>query len=286
LNNLTDQQKGSLLAFVAVMFITPDSLFIRLSNIDTWGLVFYRGIIPFVTVLLGMLIIYKLNFFKMLFTSGYHGIIYILTFSLTNITFVVSIQNTNVANTLVMIAMAPMLSAILGAIFLKELPDKKTWIAIFVTFGAAVYIFYDSLKLGNFFGDILGLITALGLAIGAVTIRSARNKNLVPAAVVGKLIVALFALFFIESFTLTKSDQIIVPLMCIMCVAIPFVLVTIAPRFIPAAEVNLFFLLETIIGPIWVWLVIQEQPSIETIQGGAIIITAIAIHSFIKLKNS
>ena len=286
MKNLSNQHKGSLLAFVAVMLITPDSLFIRLSNIDTWGLVFYRGIIPFVTVLLGMLIIYKLNFFKMLFTSGYHGIIYILTFSLTNITFVVSIQNTNVANTLVMIAMAPMLSAILGAIFLKELPDKKTWIAIFVTFGAAVYIFYDSLKLGNFFGDILGLITALGLAIGAVTIRSAKNKNLVPAAVVGKLIVALFALFFIESFTLTKSDQIIVPLMCIMCVAIPFVLVTIAPRFIPAAEVNLFFLLETIIGPIWVWLVIQEQPSIETIQGGAVIITAIAIHSFIKLKNS
>ena len=286
MNNLTDQQKGSLLAFVAVMFITPDSLFIRLSNIDTWGLVFYRGIIPFVTVLLGMLLIYKLSFFKMLFTSGYHGIIYILTFSVTNITFVVSIQNTNVANTLVMIAMAPMLSAILGGIFLKELPDKKTWIAIFITFGAAVYIFYDSLRLGNFFGDILGLVTALGLAIGAVTIRSAKNKNLVPAAVVGKLMVALFALFFIESFTLTKSDQIIVPLMCIMCVAIPFVLVTIAPRFIPAAEVNLFFLLETIIGPIWVWLVIQEQPSMETIQGGAVIITAIAIHSFIKLKNS
>ena len=286
MNNFTDQQKGSLLAFVAVMFITPDSLFIRLSSIDTWGLVFYRGLIPFITVFFGMLLIYKLSFFKMLFTSGHHGIIYVLTFSLTNITFVVSIQNTNVANTLVMIAMAPMLSAILGAIFLKELPDKKTWIAIFVTFGAAVYIFYDSLKLGNFFGDILGLITALGLAIGAVTIRSAKNKNLVPAAVVGKLIVALFALFFIESFTLTKSDQIIVPLMCIMCVAIPFVLVTIAPRFIPAAEVNLFFLLETIIGPIWVWLVIQEQPSIETIQGGAVIITAIAIHSFIKLKNS
>ena len=74
MKNLTDQQKGSLLAFVAVMFITPDSLFIRLSNVDTWGLVFYRGIIPFITVLTGMLIIYKLNFFKILFTSGYHGI--------------------------------------------------------------------------------------------------------------------------------------------------------------------------------------------------------------------
>ena len=286
MKSLTDQQKGSLLAFVAVMFITPDSLFIRLSNLDTWGLVFYRGIIPFFTVFFGMLLIYKLNFFKILFDSGFHGIIYIATFSITNITFVVSIQNTNVANTLVMIATAPMLSAILGAIFLKEPPDRKTFISIIITFIAIVYIFFDSLKIGNFYGDILGFVTALGLAVGAITIRSAKTKNLVPAAVIGKLFVASFALFFIESFTLIDKDLFIVPLMCILCVAIPFVLVTIAPRFIPAAEVNLFFLLETIIGPIWVWVIINEQPSVETLQGGAIIITTIAIHSFLKLRKN
>ncbi len=286
MKSLTDQQKGSLLAFVAVMFITPDSLFIRLSNLDTWGLVFYRGIIPFFTVFFGMLLIYKLNFFKILFNSGFHGIIYIVTFSITNITFVVSIQNTNVANTLVMIATAPMLSAILGAIFLKEPPDRKTFISIIITFIAIVYIFFDSLKLGNFYGDILGFVTALGLAVGAITIRSAKTKNLVPAAVIGKLFVASFALFFIESFTLIDKDLFIVPLMCILCVAIPFVLVTIAPRFIPAAEVNLFFLLETVIGPIWVWVIINEQPSVETLQGGAIIIATIAIHSFLKLRKN
>ncbi len=274
------------MAFIAVLFITPDSLFIRLSSVETWGLVFYRGIIPFTVVFLGMLLIYKLNFFKILLESGYHGIIYVGTFSITNITFVVSIQNTNVANTLVMIATAPMLSAILGAIFLKEPPDKKTWISIIVTFLAIIYIFFDSLKIGNFYGDILGFITAIGLAVGAVTIRSAKSKNLVPAAVVGKLFVATFALFFIESFVLIDRDLLIVPLMCILCVAIPFVLVTIAPRFIPAAEVNLFFLLETIIGPIWVWLIIKEQPSIETLQGGVVIIVTIAVHSFLKLKNS
>ena len=286
MKNFTDQQKGSLMAFVAVMFITPDSLFIRLSNVDTWGLVFYRGIIPFFTVFLAMLLIYKLSFFKILFTSGYHGLIYIGTFSLTNITFVVSIQNTNVANTLVMIATAPMISAILGAIFLKEPPDKKTWISIIITFLAIIYIFFDSIKLGNFYGDILGFITALGLAVGAVTVRSAKSKNLVPAAVVGKLFVAIFALFFVKDFGLVDSDIYIVPLMCVMCVAIPFVLVTIAPRFITAAEVNLFFLLETIFGPIWVWLFIKEQPTTETLFGGIIIIITIATHSFIKLKKS
>ena len=233
-----------------------------------------------------MLLIYKLNFFKILLKSGYHGFIYVVTFSITNITFVVSIQNTNVANTLVMIATAPMLSAILGSIFLKEPPDRKTLVSIIITFAAIIYIFFDSLKLGNFYGDILGFITAIGLAVGAVTIRSAKSKNLVPAAVVGKLLVATFALLFVESFALLNNDLIIVPLMCILCVAIPFVLVTIAPRFIPAAEVNLFFLLETIIGPIWVWLIIKEQPSIETLQGGIVIITTIAIHSFLKLKKS
>ena len=87
-HNLSSQQKGSLLAFIGVMFITPDSLFIRLSNVDTWGLVFYRGIIPFITVFVIMLIIYKLNFFRILFTSSYHGLGYVLTFSITNITFV------------------------------------------------------------------------------------------------------------------------------------------------------------------------------------------------------
>ena len=286
MNSLTDQKKGSLMAFVAVMFITPDSLFIRLSNVETWSLVFYRGIIPFILVFIGMLLIYRLKFFNLLRSNGYYGLAYVLTFSVTNIAFVVSIQNTNVANTLIMIATAPMLSAILGSFFLKENPDKKTWVAIFITFFAALYIFYDSIKLGNFFGDILGFVAAMGLAVGAVIIRSAKKLNLVPSAVVGKLIIALFAMLFVKDYSLNNNDIYIVPLMCVMCVAIPFVLVTIAPRFITAAEVNLFFLLETIIGPIWVWLIIKEQPTPETIVGGAIIVLTIATHSFLKLKKS
>ena len=286
MNNLNNQQKGSLLAFIAVMFITPDSLFIRLSNIDTWGMLFYRGAIPFVVVLTGLLFFYKNNFLKALLGVGYPGIFYVLSFSICNITFIISIQNTNVANTLIMIAMAPMISAILGAIFLKESPDKKTWIAIITTFISVTYMFYDSVQLGNIMGDIFGLITSFGLAVNAILVRYAKDRDLVPSAVIGKLCVAIFAFFFVESFDLIGNDLLIIPLMCIMCVALPFVLVTIAPRFITAAEVNLFFLLEVILGPIWVWMVIKEQPSLETIQGGIVIILTIAIHSFLKLKKS
>tara|TARA_Y100000590_G_scaffold453749_1_gene599370 strand:+ start:1664 stop:2527 length:864 start_codon:yes stop_codon:yes gene_type:complete len=284
--NLSDQKKGSLLAFIGVMFITPDSLFIRLASADTYQLLFYRGAIPFATVLISLILIYKSKLIKLFLSTGRHGIAYSLTFALTNITFIISIQNTNVANTLIMIALAPMLSAILGMIFLKENPDKKTWIAIILTTFAATYIFYDSLQIGNFLGDFFGLVTAIGLAAGAVIVRSAKNKNLVPSAVVGKFIVAIIAVFFVENFKLVNNDFIIIPAMCILCVAIPFVLVTIAPRFITAAEVNLFFLLETILGPIWVWMIIKEQPTPETIQGGLLIILTIGIHSFFKIKNS
>ena len=286
MNQLSSQKKGSLLAFIAVMLITPDSILIRLSNIETWGMLFYRGAIPFVVVLVGLIFFYKNNLLKALINIGYPGIFYVISFSICNITFIISIQNTNVANTLVMIAMAPMLSAILGSIFLKEVPDRKTWVAIIITLVAVTYIFHDSIEMGNFYGDLFGLITAFGLACNAVIARYAKNRDLVPSAVIGKLCVAVFAFFFVDTFALVDTDLIFVPLMCVMCVAIPFVLVTIAPRFIPAEEVNLFFLLETIIGPFWVWMVIKEQPSVETIQGGVIIILTIATHSFLKLKKS
>ena len=281
-----NQHKGSLLAFIGVMFITPDSLFIRLSNLDTWSLLFYRGAIPFIVVLIGLVLFYRSNFFIALLKIGYPGVFYVISFSICNITFIVSIQNTNVANTLIMVAMAPMLSAILASIFLKEPTKKETWIAIFITFFSVTFIFYDSIKLGNIIGDIFGFITALGLAINANLARFAKDRDLVPSAVIGKLVVAIFAFFFVDNIDLLGKDLIIVPLMCIMCVAIPFVLVTIAPRFISAPEVNLFFLLEVILGPIWVWLIIQEQPSLQTIIGGLIIIITIAVHSFIALKKT
>ena len=286
MRNLSDQKKGSLLAFIGVLFITPDSLLIRLSEIETWGLLFYRGFIPFIAVLLGLILFYKSNFLKALLNIGYTGIFYAISFSVCNVTFIISIQNTNVANTLIMVAMAPMLSAFLGAFFLKEIPDKKTWFAIIITFLSVTYIFYDSVKLGNIIGDIFGFITALGLAINANLARYAKDRDLVPAAVIGKLGTAAFAFIFVKNFSLINTDIIIVPLMCIMCVAIPFVLVTIAPRFITAAEVNLFFLLEVIVGPIWVWMVISEKPSLETILGGTVIIITIGLHSFLAIKKT
>jgi len=281
----SDQKKGMLIAFTAIMFITPDSLLIRLANTESWNLIFYRGLIPFLVVFFGLLIIYKTKLLKEIINNGWHGFFYACTFTITNIVFVISIENTNVANTLIMLALAPMLSAVISLIFLKENPNNKTWVAILITTLSVIYIFYDALEAGDLLGNFLGLVCALGLAAGAVIIRSAKKISLVPSAMLGKLMVALIAFLFVDQLQLTGNDIVIVPLMCVMCVAIPFVLVTLAPRYITAAEVNLFFLLETILGPLWVWFVIKEQPSFETILGGSIIVVTIAIHSILSLKK-
>jgi len=284
---LADQKKGTLLAFTAIMFITPDSLLIRLSNVESWNLIFYRGFIPFVVVFIGLLIIKRSKFFYSIIENGWHGIGYICTFIVTNILFVVSIENTSVANTLIMVSLAPMLSALVSFIFLKEYPNKKTWVAITITTLAVIYIFIDSFEKGDVKGNVYGFICALGLAAGAVIIRAGKkNANLIPSAMTAKLIIALIALFFVDDLNIEGNDFLFIPAMCIFCVAIPFVLITLAPRYITAAEVNLFFLLETVLGPFWVWLVIKEQPSVETIIGGVVIILTIATHSFLTLKKT
>ena len=105
--NLTDKQKGIFLSLFGVLIITPDSLFIRLINIPSWELLFYRGLIPSFCLCIFLLIYYKKNFFHALLITGLPGLLYAALIALGNTAFVLSIQNTNVANTLIMIALTP-----------------------------------------------------------------------------------------------------------------------------------------------------------------------------------
>ena len=149
MNNLTDKQKGKMLALIGILFITPDSLFIRMVGLNSWDLVFYRGFLPFIFLLIGLLWYYKKNFLKSLFAIGIAGIVNALIVAFTNITFIVSLENTNVANTLIMLSLSPFMAAILSGIFLKELPEKRTWIAIILCIFFTIYIFYDSYNWTN-----------------------------------------------------------------------------------------------------------------------------------------
>ena len=285
---LTDKQKGIALSLIGVLVITPDSLLIRLISMPSWELLFYRGLVPFVFLLILLLLYYKKNFLHSILVTGLPGIFYAILIALGNTTFVISIQNTNVANTLIMIALTPFATAILSSIFLKEHPSQRMWFTIIACFIVVLFIFYDSYQGNRMYGDFFGLLTAILIGGSAVVVRYSKLVNFLPSLLIAKFLMLLIPILFIQSFPesliidLREFYLIIVMGICLF-IALSFI--TLAPRYIPAYEVEIFFVLETILGPLWVWLIIHEQPTTKTIIGGICIILIMMSHTLSELRK-
>ena len=286
--NLSDKQKGIALSLIGVLLITPDSLLIRLIDIPSWELLFYRGLIPFVCLFIALIIYYKKKFIYSLIITGFSGLLYAFLVALGNATFVLSIQNTNVANTLVMIALTPFATAVLSSVFLKEHPSKKMWLTIIACFIAILFIFYDSYQGDRLLGDFFGFLTAIFIGGSAVVIRYKKSIDFLPSLLIAKFFTILIPLIFINSFSNIMHinfEQLYLIILMGIFLVIPLGCITIAPRFIPAYEVEIFFILETILGPMWVWLVINEQPTGKTIIGGVFIIFVIMSYTYSELRK-
>ena len=119
-DKLTNKSKGTLLAFVGVMIITPDSLIIRMVTVETWDLLFYRSLLPGSTLLIGYFILFHHRAMNDFIAIGQPGIINALFILGSNITFILALANTNVANALVMISLVPLIASIFSFIFLDE----------------------------------------------------------------------------------------------------------------------------------------------------------------------
>ena len=282
---LTNNQKGILLAFLGVMLLTPDSLLIRMVTLDTWSLLFYRSLVPGLFLFIGIVFYTKKNFFNFFFNAGIPGFINSLFIVSGNIFFILALQNTNVANALVMISLVPLITAIISFFVLSERLDSYTTLAILFCLIAVIFIFYDSIGSGRLLGDFFGILAAISVASSLVVIRSSSNKNFIPSYVMGKLFTAIISSFIVGSFVISLSDLSFISLM-IFTVGISFIFITFAPRFISASQVGLFFLLETAFGPIIVWWFIKETPSINTIIGAFFIIIIIFTHSIYMIKKT
>ena len=287
--NLTNKQKGLGLSLIGVLLITPDSLFLRLIDLGAWELVFYRGLVPFICLLIVLSFYYRSQFIKSFLVLGIPGLIYAILIALGSTTFVISIENTYVANTLIMIALLPFATAILSSIFLKEHPSKRMWLTIIACFAVVLFIFYDSYQGNRLYGDFFGLLTAIMVGGSAVVVRYGKNFNFLPALLLSKFFIMLIAIIFMQNFPETlfvdQKNLYLIIAMGVFAVFIPLAMITLAPRYIPAYEVEIFFVLETILGPVWVWLVIHEQPTNKTIIGGVFIIIIIFIHTFLELRE-
>ena len=283
-NKLTNKSKGTLLAFTGVMIITPDTLIIRMVTVDTWDLLFYRSLLPGSTLLMGYFILFHYRAMNDFRAIGQPGIVNALFILGSNITFILALANTNVANALVMISLVPLIASIFSFIFLNEKPELITWICSLLCMIAVIFIFYESLSLNQYLGDFYGVICASFVAASLTVMRNNSHINFVPSYILGKLMTALVSLFFVSSFALGTSDLFLISLM-IFTVGVSFVFISLAPQYVSSPEIGIFFLLETAIGPIWVWYFISESPSLNTLIGGLFIIFVIFSHSYYMIKK-
>ena len=273
------------LSLVGVLLLSPDSLLIRLLNLSDFSLIFYRSYLPAVTLFIFILCIYKKNTIQAFLLIGVPGVIYAILYAVTHVCFVYSIQYTSVSNTLVIVASAPIFSAILSIIFLKEQPSLFTWLIIFIALVSMFIIGWGSYSTTGIFGDIMALIVAIAMGSGGVLVRYFKNIDLVPACFVGCILAGLYTLPFQIEFDLTSIQILYLSLMCFVILPIPFIIMTIAPKYTPAYQVSLVFLLESVLGSAWVWIVINEVPSLNTIIGGAILLSSVLIYMILETKK-
>ncbi|MDX1576025.1 MAG: DMT family transporter [Kiloniellales bacterium] len=286
MRQLPDHAKGMLITVAGVLAVSPDSLLIRLVSADFMTLMFWRGLLVSMTLVLGLLAAHKARTPARFGAIGWPGIVFAGLFSLSSFSFVLAVETTTVANTLVLISAAPFFAAVIARLFLGERVRRQTWLAILAAFAGIVVIVSGSLGGGALVGDLAALVTALGLAIQFNVLRRHRHVNMIPAIALGNLMTAFVSLPLAATLWVAPLDALWLGLLGIVVMPVGAALITTGPRYLPAPEVSLILLLETVLGPFWVWLALGEVPSDRSLLGGAIVIAALAGHAIAALHRS
>ncbi len=275
--------KGILIALTGALLITPDTLFMRLSQMDVWSMLFWRGmqmgiVLVFVTLCIQN---YRKNF-NLIFSKT--GIYIILSQGLGSVTFTYGIVISSVTLILLCIATSPLFAAFFSHYLLKEKINKSTvYASLFTIIGVSISVLdaHNAVNApqGNYFvGLFCGLFTAAALGLNFVLLRSNPKIPAIGATGFGGLLVGLIGILFIQKNNIFSGDLVAISISGLIILPLSFAALTYATRFTQAANVSLLMLLETVLGPVWVWLFIKETPSIQMIFGGVIVILTLLIY--------
>ena len=280
---MNNHLKGLLIAFFGVLILTPDAILVRLADADTFTILFWRGIFYAIGILIILFATYRFDTLKELKKIGRPGIFIGLLSGIGGVTFIAAIQYTSIAKVLVIISTAPIVVAVISWALINEKPRLYTWLSMLIIV-AGIYIVMngDSGSL-NVMGSFLAIVSVIAGGFSFAMTRKYSNVNMVPAMIVNALVVSFVGLLFSNSFYL-PFDSLMYVIAGGIILAISFSLITLAPRFIPASEVAMFLPLGTILGTLSAWIVINEQPSSNSLLGGSIVVLTLFFHAWYSSK--
>ncbi len=284
--NIPNHTKGLLLTLFAVTILSPDTLLVRLIHCDIWTLLFWRCLLTAMMMTVFLVIRYRRRTLHIFYAIGRTGLFSALTITIGSLLFVSSIKQTAAANVLIILSATPVISSLLSWLVLRERINRHTKLSIIACFGGILLIFSGSLQNGLLLGDLLALGATAMWGTNLVIIRHGKEVNMIPANLLGNLCVAPIALAIgAQPLAVSMPDARLLILLGGIVLPLAFAMITLGPRYLQAPEVSLILLLETILGPIWVWLALGEVPHQLTIIAGCLILVTLILHTLASFRT-
>lgn len=276
--------KGLLLTAIGGMALTVDIPLIRLANGEAWSILLLRTGMTFLSALIIWSVWRSITPKAPKLIPGWSGLAVAALYGIGSITFITGVYHTSTANLVFILAFNTMFAALLSWVFLKERPQPVTLVTMAVMVVGVLIIVGGSLGSGHLFGDFMALCSAFCIAC-AITISRASGKDMGFTALIGVILPCLVALFMVSKggfqveapWWILFNGAIIMP--------ISFFCLANGPKYISGPEVAMFYLLETVLAPVWVWMVFSEIPSRNSLIGGVILIVALVFHSMWQLHQ-
>jgi drug/metabolite transporter (DMT)-like permease len=274
---MSDQRRGRVFVALAAVAWSSAGLLQRELSVDVGSQLAGRALFAFLGLLLYVALVERRRTLRAFTGMGRGGALVVVLLAVSSASFIVALNHASVANVLFMQALAPMLAAALG-LLVGDPVGRRTWAAMGIAL-AGVAVMVGGPGSPGALGLVLSFAMTASFAAALVATRHHREVSMAPATCLSQLLVLAVAAPFATPSTAGAQDVSLLATLGIAQIGLGFVFLTIGGRLIPAGEVALITLLEIVLGPLWVWIVLSEQPSTATIVGGAIVLGAVLLES-------
>lgn len=257
---------------------------VRALAISPWDATFWRSVFM-LAALLPLLWLWRRQVIRTLLVARWAIVLSGLLLAVTFNMFIVALSLTTVANTLIMIAMAPFATAVVLRIALGEAVPALTWIAMTVAVGGIALTVVDSLSTGGLLGVAVAAIVPLAFSLNTAIVRHYRTLNMLPAIALAALFSAFMALPFASPGELTINNLPLLVILGPIQLGAGLALFMWGVRFVPGAQAALIALLEIVLGPIWVWLIYGERMGDLGLLGSAVVLAAILANGAVEIRR-
>jgi drug/metabolite transporter (DMT)-like permease len=260
-------------------------LIARLVTTDAWTTTLWRCVFSAAFLIVVVAIVRRQGVITQWRAIGWPGFGVAACMATASTCFILSLSRTSVANTLILMSVGPWVAGLLGWLVLGERVRPRTWLTMGIALGGVVVMVSGSYGAGRLTGDVLAIAMASAFAMATVLVRRHPEIQMTPAASLGAVLAGLAVLPMASPLAASSRDVALLALFGIGQFGVGFLMFTAGARLLPVAETSLIGMLETVLGPLWVWLVVGEEIGFRSIVGGLVIVSALVAHTAVKYRN-